>query len=53
MLMMYRLGLTKEEIGKLSDEDFAELAGIAYFIDDRQAQNIKAGIMIAVKDMFR
>lgn len=50
--MVYRLGMSEREIGKLSDEEFIELAALAYFIEDRQVQNIRTGIMIAVKDMF-
>ncbi|MCL6612632.1 MAG: hypothetical protein K6T66_13945 [Peptococcaceae bacterium] len=50
---MYHLGMDREEIDRLNDEEFVSLAGLAYFYEDRRAVAVKRGVLMALEEMFR
>lgn len=49
---MLHFGLTLDEVQKLDDEMFCEMAAYAYFYEDRWVLAVKRGMMLAVKEMF-
>lgn len=51
-LIQINLGLSQTQVDNLSDEEFINLASLAYFMEDRKTIAIKRGIMIAVSEIF-
>ncbi|MDQ7790056.1 MAG: hypothetical protein U1D96_05410 [Eubacteriales bacterium] len=50
--MQYHLGIDPAEQGKLDDDQWAELAALAYFYEDRRAVAVQRGVLMALQDAF-
>lgn len=52
-LIQYHFGLGPDQQGKLSDEQFVDLAALAYFFEDRRAVAVQRGVIMAVEKLFQ
>lgn len=50
---MYHFGLAQDVIDGLTDEEFIDLAGRAYFYEERRALAVKRGVLMAVEELFK
>lgn len=53
LLIRVHFGLTEEEVWRLSDEEYTELAAQAYFLEEREAELVKLGVLKAIGEIFR
>lgn len=47
-LVRYYFGYTRDELDRVGDEEFLELAAQAYFYEDRRALAVQRGVLAAL-----
>jgi hypothetical protein len=50
-LIRRHFGLSPEEMARLDDEKFCELAAQAYFFEERRALAVKRGVLMALAEL--
>ncbi|MDQ7791255.1 MAG: hypothetical protein RDV00_03895 [Clostridia bacterium] len=53
MLISLRFGLSDTEVADLPDEEYIELAAQAYFLEEREVELVKLGVLKAIGEIFR
>lgn len=53
MLISLHFGLSGQEVVDLDDEAYVELAAQAYFLDERETELVKVGVLKAIGEIFR
>lgn len=48
---MYHLGIEPAEQSGMNDDDWVELAALAYFLEYRQAQAVQRGVLMALETL--
>lgn len=51
--MLLHFGLDPNEQRKMSDDEWVELAALAYFFEDRRALAVRRGVLMALQEAFR
>ena len=50
-VIRYHFGVTAKQLDQAADEEFLELAALAYFYEDRRALAVKRGLLMALAEL--
>lgn len=53
LLISLHFGLSDTEVEELPDDEYIELAAQAYFLEEREAELVKLGVLKAIGEIFR